>query len=55
MSEVYTGGGNAAALDAADWLCLAATPAFAIMALLTAVLGGGARRCPARPRKICHR
>jgi hypothetical protein len=26
---------------AADWLCLAAAPTFAIMALLTAVLGGG--------------
>jgi hypothetical protein len=33
--------GNAAALGAADWLCLAAAPAFAIMALLTAVLSGG--------------
>src|SRR6202795_2634148 len=32
--------GNAAALGAADWLCLAAAPTFAIMALLTAVLGG---------------
>ena len=36
------GGGNAATLGAADWLCLAAAPTFAIMALLTAVLGGGA-------------
>jgi hypothetical protein len=27
---------------AADWLCLAATPTFTIMALLTGVLGGGA-------------
>jgi hypothetical protein len=33
------GSGNAA-LGAADWLCLAAAPTFAIMALLTAVLGG---------------
>jgi hypothetical protein len=31
------GSGNAAALGAADWLCLAA----ALMALLTGVLGGG--------------
>lgn len=30
-----------AALGAADWLCLAAAPTFAIMALLTAGLGGG--------------
>lgn len=30
-----------ASLGAADWLCLAATPAFATMALLTGVLGGG--------------
>jgi hypothetical protein len=31
-----------AAAAAADWLCLAAAPTFAIMALLTAVLGGPA-------------
>ena len=31
----------ASALGAADWLGLAAAPTFAIMALLTAVLGGG--------------
>lgn len=36
------GGGAAAALGIAEWLCLAATPTFATMALLTAVLGGGA-------------
>jgi hypothetical protein len=36
-----TGSGNAAALGTADWLCLAATPTFAIMALLTGVLGAG--------------
>jgi hypothetical protein len=28
-------------IGAADWLCLAAAPAFAIMALFTGVLGGG--------------
>jgi hypothetical protein len=33
------GGGDAAAFG--DWLCLAAAPAFAIMALLTAAIGGG--------------
>jgi hypothetical protein len=33
--------GAAAALGGADWLCLAAAPSFAIMALLTGVLGGG--------------
>jgi hypothetical protein len=35
----------------ADWLCLAATPIFAIMALLTAVHGGGqmAVMCSAMP------
>jgi hypothetical protein len=33
--------GSAAARRAADWLSLAAAPTFAIMALLTAVLGGG--------------
>jgi hypothetical protein len=51
VSKVHTGGGacgairhesgNAAALGAADWLCLAATPTFAIMALLAGLLGGG--------------
>ncbi len=33
--------GDAAALGAADWLSLAAAPTFAIMALLTGILGGG--------------
>jgi hypothetical protein len=32
---------RATALPAADWLYLAAAPTFAIMALLTSVLGGG--------------
>ena len=32
---------DVANLGAADWLSLAATPTFAIMALLTGVLGGG--------------
>jgi hypothetical protein len=32
---------NAAAIGAANWLHLAAAPTFAIMALLTAVVGGG--------------
>ncbi len=51
MSEAHTGrrgscavdceNGNAAAMGAADWLYLAAAPTFAIMALLTGVLGGG--------------
>jgi hypothetical protein len=51
VSEAHSGGGacgairheggNAAALGAADWLCLAAAPTFAIMALLTDILGGG--------------
>ena len=51
MSEVSAGSqgssavegehGSAAAIGAADFLYLAAAPTFAIMALLTAVLGGG--------------
>lgn len=51
MSETHTGegacsvirhdGGSAVARSAADWLCLAATPTFAIMALFTGVLSGG--------------
>ena len=35
------GSGNATGLGAADWLCLAAAPTFAIMALLAGLLGGG--------------
>jgi hypothetical protein len=35
------GSGNAPALGAADWLCLAAAPTFATMALLSVALGGG--------------
>jgi hypothetical protein len=64
VSEIDIGGprdatrpesGNAAALGAADWLCLAAAPAFAIMALLTAALAAGRwRRCAER-RKMRHR
>jgi hypothetical protein len=40
-----------AILRAADWLCLAAAPTFAIMALLTGVLGGGqmAMTCSTAP------
>ena len=40
-AHARAGSGDAAALGAADWLCLAAAPTFAIMALLTGVLGGG--------------
>jgi hypothetical protein len=35
------GSGNAGTLGAAEWLCLAAAPTFAIMALLTGIFGGG--------------
>jgi len=35
------GSGDAAVLDAADWLRLAAAPTFAIMALLTGLPGSG--------------
>jgi ABC-type Na+ efflux pump permease subunit len=40
-----------AVLGAAGWLCLAAAPTFAIMALLTGVLGGGqmAMMCSTAP------
>ncbi len=42
---------NGATLRAAEWLSLAAAPTFAIMALLTGVLGGGkmAMICGAAP------
>jgi hypothetical protein len=45
MSAISIGGGNhgaGVAHVAADWLGLAAAPAFATMALITARLGGGA-------------
>ena len=51
MSEAGSGGaircesGSAAATGAADWLYLAAAPTFAIMTLLTAMLGGGSPLC----------
>jgi hypothetical protein len=45
--RAYAEGGNAAAFGVADWLSLAASPTFAIMALLSAVLGGG------RPDGLC--
>jgi len=41
MAAACAGDGNAAPLGAAGWLCLAAAPTFAMMALLTGVLGGG--------------
>ena len=47
MSETHIGGRgsgamrNAAVTGAADFLYLAAAPTFAIMALLTGILGGG--------------
>ena len=40
-SQGYAGGGSVDAGAAAEWLCLAAAPAFAIMALLVGVLDGG--------------
>jgi hypothetical protein len=53
MSEAHSGGrgavryenGNAAATGSAESLYLAAAPTCAIMALLTAVLGGGSPLC----------
>jgi hypothetical protein len=41
MSVVNATGRRAISFSAADWLCLAAAPTFAIMALLTGVFGGG--------------
>jgi CBS domain containing-hemolysin-like protein len=50
--ESRAAGGNPAARSAADWLCLAATPTFVVMALLTGILGGGApdMMCMGAPR-----
>jgi hypothetical protein len=47
MTDGSAGSGNAATVGAADWLCLAAAPTFAVMALLTGVLGGGPMLCSA--------
>jgi hypothetical protein len=57
MSEAQTVGcaggvipdenGNVGARGAADWLCFAAAPTFAIMALITGAFGGGA------PNMLC--
>jgi hypothetical protein len=41
-SAVHHENRNAAALGAAGWLCLAAAPTFAIMALVTVAAGAGA-------------
>jgi hypothetical protein len=41
------GGSRATGFGLANWLCLAATPIFALMALLTGVLGG------AQPEMLC--
>jgi hypothetical protein len=41
VGAIRSESGSSAALRAADWLCLAAAPAFAITALVTAVFGGG--------------
>jgi hypothetical protein len=49
-AQVPAGSGNAAASTAAEWLCLAAAPAFAMMAVLVGLLGGGAdMHCSALP------
>jgi hypothetical protein len=42
MSEADPRGSSVAAPGAADWLSLAAAPIFAMMALLTSIVGGSA-------------
>ena len=46
-SAIHSDSGQAAALCVADWLYFAAAPTFAIMALLTSILGG------AQPAILC--
>jgi len=41
IHDEYESAHDAKGLGPADWLCLAAAPTFAIMALLTGVLAGG--------------
>jgi hypothetical protein len=43
-----------AARGASNWVCLAAAPTFAVMALLTGLLGGGAQAMPAWAQTIRH-
>ncbi len=40
-TDACGGSGDGTALGAADWLCLAAAPTFAVMALLTGVQSSG--------------
>ena len=40
-ADAYGGSGDGSALGAADWLCLAAAPTFAVMVLLTGVQSSG--------------
>src|SRR3954447_8282137 len=40
-ADARSGSGDGTALGAADWLCLAAAPTFAVMALLTGVQSSG--------------
>jgi hypothetical protein len=49
MIETCEESGHAAGLGVADWLCLAAAPTFAIMALLTGFGGQMAMMCGAAP------
>jgi len=55
MSDIHSGTGgatseNTAIRGIADWLCLAATPTFALMALLSCLQGGdGAMLCMGTP------
>ena len=61
MREAYLSGatlsesGHAPAHPAAERLCLAAAPTFAIMALLPVPLLSARRICSARPRNMRHR
>jgi hypothetical protein len=41
MRNRIASNGNTATLRAADWICLAAMPTFAIMGLVTGILGSG--------------
>ena len=50
MSDIHSGTGseapeNMVSLGIADWLCLAAAPAFALMALFTCIQGESSALC----------
>ena len=49
IASAHDGTGKRAGFDVADWVAFSATPIFAIMAVLTAVVGSGSMDMHASP------